>query len=165
MGSFSRVKLLPEIQQWISHSQLPGKALPLSLLHGPSLVPEVLTIFKLQCPMELPLFLSLAVSVVWNLLPHAIRVSSHLSSRTSCPFPLIQEEGQHGKPLPYVHTGASLWLWATICKLGQPLCIRVTAPQSPRVPHGQERTGAFSPTSSCSFTLHNSVNVFNDFFP
>lgn len=31
----------------------------LLLLHGPSLVPEVLNIFKLQCPTDLPLFLSL----------------------------------------------------------------------------------------------------------
>lgn len=46
MGTCSRVRLLLETQRWASHSHLPEKTLPLLLLHGPSLVPEVLTMFR-----------------------------------------------------------------------------------------------------------------------
>lgn len=79
------------------------------------------------------------VSIVENLIPHVIRVSGHLSSRTSCPFAIIQEEGQHGKPLPHMHTELRLCLSLELhLGLGRPQ--KTTIPRVPMTLQLQRHT-------------------------
>lgn len=95
MGSLGRVRLPPEMQWWVSQSQLLGKTVPLSLLHDLSLGPEVLTNFKLVSHGTPPIFIFEGFYCVKSHAPHNQSLMAFVQ--------------QDQLPLPTYPGGVSAW--------------------------------------------------------